>query len=531
MKRTPMKNDRTNSTDNNNVNDDMGIGLDFEQIVERSAKLAKEIRSRFLLFAHQTEYSMFTRSNWLRYISQYKNILQNDISRFEIAHKKVAEYRSSLIALQANGNIIDDDMALELRLRSTALDAYSACIDRLTSSQADYTTEFVRLTENDFGNASRTDTTADHFEDVLFSIEIYGLAWSFGAVHVLNRRTRHFMASCGPCSLVVKSSRKLNEAALLCRQLLAEARTARTARAQLEATAGVVSRAAGRIRPLVALSSPVSDPDYPTPEDSTPEDSNPEDSTPEDHDSRGDSDVVSESVCDHEPRDDGGGSGPELFAHGWPYTAHGHGRAADSGARRQPDSDYRWSSGLTHRAVCDLFATEALAPTFSDFPALPVPALIRVLPEEGMGRGARLRTRAAPAHLLQWGFERDAARGVATVRVSDAVAEEERVEEAVHVLKGPMSEWGQRRQQWRDLRSELQQEQVRLREEEEEGWGAGSEPAGDEMGCPADIWDEPPNGYWHPLAAAAAAGEWARFQAAALRGAAGGGSESAGAEP
>ena len=180
--------------------------------------------------------------------------------------------------------------------------------------------------------------------------------------------------------------------------------------------------------------------------------------------------------------------------------ADGHYNQPFGGATRSDNC--RWSSGLAHEAICSLLAREALAPTFAAFPTLPVPALIRVFPGSKMDRRALLRTRATPQQLLQWGFLEDAAAGVATVDAAEAIAAEEARLDRLDMLQAPKEQRGRRRG-------------TRQQQREEDGW-AWQRGAKACLGCPADIWDVPPNDFWHPLAEAAAASEWERLEADAL---------------
>ena len=428
--------------------------------------ISEQLRGRLNQFVQQTDFLMTTRSEWMRFASQLRNPLQNDLSRFEIARSKIIEYRYALATLEGSQSqeSQDDDMALELRLRGAALDAYSACLDRMEASGGDFTAEFVRLRKDEMGNASAGDP--GYPNDVLFSFEIYGLEWSFGALDVLNRLTRHFLVSCGPGREVAESYRKwrgdinnLNQEYYRIRnaahhqgtasevtpryyEFLAEVRTAIFARTQLEETAQALS--------------------------------------------------TSDIDARDQPR-----FPPSLF----PSPAEDeHYNQPFGGASRSYDC--RWSSGLAHEAVCSLLAREALAPTFAAFPTLPVPALIRVFPGSKMDRRALLRTRATPQQLLQWGFLEDAAAGVATVDAAEAIAAEEARLDRLDMLQAPKEQRGRRRG-------------TRQQQREEDGW-AWQRGAKAGLGCPADIWDVPPNDFWHPLAEAAAASEWERLEADAL---------------
>ena len=336
----------------------------------------------------------------------------------------------------------------------------------METSLTDIDDEFVGLTKDVQGNASQADPHA-YKDDILFAMDVFGFQWYFGALDVLNRRTRHFLASCGPGKNQVKAFSKFKnmmrheiqnllhdqrnpqdaQEARMYFEFCSEARTATAARAQLEETAYLVSRGLAPTKPR-SIQSP-----YPSP----------------------------------------ASDGDYRLAH--PSSMHG------------TSEDYRWSSGLAHSAVCGLLSGEALAPTFAAFPAVLVPALIRVLPADDMSRRARLRTRATPPQLLYWGFSRDPGRGVAAVSLRDALEEAEGELESLLALQRPQVE----RDQWR-----YQAAQARLAQQKAQGWAGLAEA---EAGCPGDMWDEPPNDYWHPLAAEAAAAEWDRFQAAALSGA------------
>ena len=425
--------------------------------------ISEQLRGRLNQFVQQTDFLMTTRSEWMRFASQLRNPLHNDLSRFEIARSKIIEYRYALATLEGSQSQ-DDDMALELRLRGAALDAYSACLDRMEASGGDFTAEFVRLRKDEMGNASAGDP--GYPNDVLFSFEIYGLEWSFGALDVLNRLTRHFLVSCGPGREVAESYRKwrgdinnLNQEYYRIRnaahhqgtasevtpryyEFFAEVRTAIVARTQLEETAQALS--------------------------------------------------TSDIDAGDQPR-----FPPSLFPS---PCADGHYNQPFGGATRSDNC--RWSSGLAHEAICSLLAREALAPTFAAFPTLPVPALIRVFPGSKMDRRALLRTRATPQQLLQWGFLEDAAAGVATVDAAEAIAAEEARLDRLDMLQAPKEQRGRRRG-------------TRQQQREEDGW-AWQRGAKAGLGCPADIWDVPPNDFWHPLAEAAAASEWERLEADAL---------------
>ena len=126
---------------------------------------------------------------------------------------------------------------------------------------------------------------------------------------------------------------------------------------------------------------------------------------------------------------------------------------------------------------------------------------------------ANLRTAALNIYRMDWTW---AARGTDQpmligskfwVSLRDALEEAEGELESQLALQRPQVE----RDQWR-----YQAAQARLAQQKAQGWAGLAEA---EAGCPGDMWDEPPNDYWHPLAAEAAAAEWDRFQAAALSGA------------
>ena len=454
-----------------------------KQLILRSSVMVESIHSRFQDFIHSTDFLSVTRPNWLKHISRFRNALQNKVARFEIARGKAAEYRCALAALE-EGEESDEDMAFELRLRNAALDAYVACLDRMEASQADFTAEFVGHAKDELGNISRR-SPPWYPDEILLSIDIHGLQWSFGALDVLNRVSSHFFVSCGPGRDVVESYRTLRqmpqdqmhqlyqkhkkltnlgqagEDAPAYYDFLAETRTACAARAQLEETARMLQECAGplcSVRSLgphitaSSLSSPFDDSNFYMPFNS---------------DNR---------HC----------------------------------SRRTDHANYWWSSGLSHPDVCELMSAEALAPTFASFPDILVPALIRVEPDESMGRTARLHTRATPPQLLAWGFDTDHGRGIASVSLRRALEETDAELEKIHVLTGPQAKWGQLRQE------ASRQAGGRQSIQQQEGWAelARAEAAG----CPGDIWDEPPNDYWHPLAAAAADREWSLFEAAALDG-------------
>jgi hypothetical protein len=439
----------------------------FEQTVVRGSSLVKDVSARFHEFLDQNDFLAITKPNWLRFLSRSRNILHNEVSRFEIGRSRVAEYRYALSALEEGGQQ-DADMALELRLRHAALDAYSASLDRMEPTQADLVDEFVGLKKDELGNASRA-TLAAYPNDVLFSMDAVGLQWSFGALDVLHRRTRHFLASCGPGKDLAQAyrwqpgdQRQLQQWGTAdpgeFYRVLAELRTASAARAQLEETALLASKSASRPN-AAALAA----------------------------------------------------SFPSLAADDYYHRAYSSGSRPRSRLDDGPqprEGDCRWSSGLAQSAVGDLLAAEALAPTFAAFPVLPAPAIIRVYPDEPLGRGARLRTCATPPQLLAWGFSRDPAAGVAAVSLADALAEAAERLDALHALQAPA-----------DLRAQRQSDlaQARMQQQRVEGWGRLAAAV---VGCPGDVWDAPPNDFWHPLAADAAAAEWERFHAATVAAAA-----------
>jgi hypothetical protein len=244
--------------------------------------LIKEVKSRFRHFTSSTDFAFATMPNWLRYVLSLRNELHNDVARFDIARNRSSEYRRLLAAKERPGLVrareredSDEDLALELQLRAMALDAYDACLDRLEAAGADFTAEFVGVARDELGNASRTVAGWDDSvspppdSDILFTIDVAGLPWTFGALDVLNRRTRHFLARCGLVNHAAKSYAKLKcmdlraiEALYECSldarrrggktaeqplywEFFTEARTARALREHLEAVARVLAAGGG----------------------------------------------------------------------------------------------------------------------------------------------------------------------------------------------------------------------------------------------------------------------------------------------
>jgi hypothetical protein len=453
-------------------------------VILRANNVVKEIQSRFEEFVQNTDFLKITRSNWLRHISRSRNVLQNDVARFQIARSKASEYRCALAALEVEEDP-DEDMALELRLRNAALDAYLASLDKMEASQDDFDEEFLGIYKDDLGNMSHSQNPALCSGDILFFIDIHGLQWFFGALDVLNRMTRHFLIICGPGKAFSESYRKLKDQPNQVDQLYQmrdrierngqkmadiplyyeftiEARTARVAREQLEETATMVleeTATSGNYKNAMSA-------------------------------------LNAKILQAEESFDSFDFQAPEQNTCRLPHDG---------------SNNHLWSSGLSHPEVCKMMSIEACAPTFISFPEIPVPALIYIEPGENIAGTARLHTRATPRQLLAWGFDTDPSQGIASVSLRQAIEDCEEEEKKARMLQEPKARWPQIRNTVAGLLAMRKEAQQR----DTEGV-AGELARAEAAGCPADIWDEPPNDLWHPLAAEAARREWTRFKAAAL---------------
>jgi hypothetical protein len=112
--------------------------VSFEDFVQTqrvwSSKLRVNIQNHFGGFLNNTECVEQSRYSWLKYVSQFRNTLRNNAARIQLLRIKIAEYSSYLqgFEIERDDTSSDtDDMALEIRLRMSALDTLSSCLDRI----------------------------------------------------------------------------------------------------------------------------------------------------------------------------------------------------------------------------------------------------------------------------------------------------------------------------------------------------------------------------------------------------------------
>jgi hypothetical protein len=258
--------------------------------------------------------------------------------------------------------------------------------------------------------------------DLNFSFAVDGVDWSFGVLEVLNRRAAHALATLSPSRELweghVEHTRGSTnpEALRLHRRFVNAAVVAVRARAKLEREARF---SAQRSADLIALGEaaemaqllPLVD--------------------------------IDASLFDP-------AVGMTSAGYSLQWTAAGRAEAAET-ARR--------------------FAQMAARPLFEALPLIPLPAKMRVLPDDRLSRDAVLVTAAALVDLPPWGFAPPAAGGG-----EDGDAAEIRVR-----LARPAAARARARGAGR-------------------AGGEDGEGVEGRLACPTDVWDEAPSDMWHPLA-------------------------------
>ena len=132
----------------------------LQDIVQRQrlwrSQLRENIHNHFLGFLYNTECVEQSRYSWLKYVSRFRNTLRNNAARIHLLRIKISEYSSYLQGLeieQDENSAFTDDLALEIRLRMSALDTLSSCLDRIEESGADFDSEFQKVVNTEIGNA------------------------------------------------------------------------------------------------------------------------------------------------------------------------------------------------------------------------------------------------------------------------------------------------------------------------------------------------------------------------------------------
>ena len=110
-------------------------GVDpMQDALKHGGNLRRSIEASFQSYLNQTDFWTRSASGWTNHLSQLRNVLQNDYSRFDIARTRAAEYAALLQALSESPDPAlrqSKDMEVEIRLRRAALEAYVAALDRL----------------------------------------------------------------------------------------------------------------------------------------------------------------------------------------------------------------------------------------------------------------------------------------------------------------------------------------------------------------------------------------------------------------
>jgi hypothetical protein len=158
--------------------------------------------------------------------------------------------------------------------------------------------------------------------------------------------------------------------------------------------------------------------------------------------------------------------------------------------------DYVWTSGLIHSRASKFIVLEARNPTFHGFPSLTVPVIVHIHTASDMSRRAVLHFSFSLQYLLAWGFTSNPDDGIATICAPDIVYKPSQKILSAHSLKTLRSA---KTEFCRNACAELQIISI---------LGSNQE----SLSCPADIWDEPPNLYWHPIAERICREVWAEYE-------------------
>ncbi len=295
------------------------------------------------------------------------------------------------------------------------------------------------------------------------------MPWSFGVLQVLNRRTRHFLLffssserACtsymelkdkthelhGIYQAAYRDSQREMDALPLYHEFQSEAEVANTARCELEEMSHLLAECA---QPL--------------------------------------SQDVSESQCAVSPVL----AGYNLVSPLEKIRQKLHNCWIDV----KISEDYVWTSGLIHSTASKLIVLEAKNPTFHGFPSLTVPVIVHIHTASDMSRRAVLHFFLPLKYLLAWGFTSNPDDGIATISAPDILYKpSQKMILSAHSLQTLRSATTGF---YRNAYAELKIKGIPSSNQES-------------LSCPADIWDEPPNLYWHPIAARICREVWAEYE-------------------
>jgi hypothetical protein len=176
--------------------------------------LVEQVRQQFKLYLASSNFLSRSEATWFSWLSQARNILSNQRSRFRIARHRVAEYRIALRRIQEARPA--QEMALEIALRSKALDVFAKAISRMEREGGSIESTFAVLCPDSNNNVAKCEHQSSDFNCVVINYADFTRACScgccpwdlsfafrtrkdaqfpdyFGALHVLNRRTFHFL--------------------------------------------------------------------------------------------------------------------------------------------------------------------------------------------------------------------------------------------------------------------------------------------------------------------------------------------------
>jgi hypothetical protein len=127
----PLKKNLTSFLNQNLGQDALLISLDdpANEALARYGLLIQQVHQQFQEYLARTDFLSRSEINWQAWLSQARNVLSNQRSRFETVRRRIADYRAALRRIQQS--LPAEEIELEIALRAKALDVYADAVARM----------------------------------------------------------------------------------------------------------------------------------------------------------------------------------------------------------------------------------------------------------------------------------------------------------------------------------------------------------------------------------------------------------------